>query len=253
MAAPERHGVKGNANARTRASAFLGTGFRSVRHRAPTAWFALLALAAALALTMPAHAQTETEFVSNTGQTARTTGLTGNRYAQSFTTGSEENGYILSGIEMVMKTGGGFGRARMWLHEEASGLPGTRVTAMTQPGSWPLNTPLRFTAPANTLLKQDTTYFIVIHPTNGGGLGTTTSSAEDSVGFGFGFGFCSELRRSLRSWSAIFKTDALTAPCARCGYRAGADIRRRPRCLPNADSFHPPSPGNPEPPGDLGP
>ena len=79
--------------------------------------------------------------------------------------------------------------------------------------------------------------------------------AEDSVGFGFGFGFgfCSELRRSLRSWSAIFKTDALTAPCARCGYRAGADIRRRPRCLPNADSFHPPSPGNPEPPGDLGP
>ena len=61
IAAPERHGVNGNSNARTRDSAVLGTGLRSGRGRARAAWFALLAFTAALAATVPAHAQTGRE------------------------------------------------------------------------------------------------------------------------------------------------------------------------------------------------
>ena len=61
IAAPERHGGNGNSNARTRDSAVLGEGLRSGRRRARAAWFALLAFTAALAATVPAHAQTGRE------------------------------------------------------------------------------------------------------------------------------------------------------------------------------------------------
>ena len=134
------------------------------------AGLALLLLAAMAALPSPAQAQNL--MVSNTDG-AFTNSLS-NIFAQSFRTGRHTTGYILhsvgirlAGGENQTYTGSNY---RVRILSDSSGSPGTTVVAtLTSPSSVKSGSVNVFTAPANSPLNANTTYWVEAAQTDGTG------------------------------------------------------------------------------------
>ena len=158
----------------------------SRRRRARALVLPLLLACAALLGACAAWADT---LVSTTGQSGKGGfTLVNNDLAQAFTTGSETNGYQLTGAKV------------RWADTSATGdppdikLPGatatvtaivtdglgstaTTVATLTNPGTW--SEISEFTAPSGTTLSANTTYYLIIEGTDGR-VAVTTATGEDS-------------------------------------------------------------------------
>ena len=125
--------------------------------RALPAAAALLALALLAGLAPGAQAQST--LVSNTGQIESLTA--GTEYATAFTTGSNTYGYTLSAVDIEMRTAAG--RNTVVTIRAHGTNPGAVVATLTNPSSFTDNAANTFTAPANTTLAANTTYFLVVN------------------------------------------------------------------------------------------
>ena len=146
--------------------------------------------------------------VSNTGQTAGTA-LTStaelNSFAQSFTTGSNVNGYLLSSVDLGLSAATGVTvEVALWstgvgqfnivgdpLHGSIRPFlnhPANRVVTLTGPSSIDTDTSTleQFTTNGDVLLLHDTTYWIVVTKTAGAdaGLGVGAASSPGAVDSG---------------------------------------------------------------------
>ncbi len=145
----------------------------------------LIVLGAAVAAPEQAAAQTETTFLSNTGQ-ALAFG-SNNLRATRFTTGAGT--YTLSsvGIDIgTLPSPAPTPLVQIYGHSGTGvGAPGTLLATMTNPATLVSNAVNVFTAPANTTLSANTNYWVVTSnsaATDGTGfrVSTTSSSALDS-------------------------------------------------------------------------
>ena len=133
-----------------------------VRSARALAVAALLALSGALAL--PATAQEQTTFVSNLAKAQGS--RAGSIQAQSFSTGSHTAGYMLSTVQLLYATKGSAADTsalRVKIRTNSSGAPGGLVADLSNPASFVANTIVSFTAPANTMLDAEETYWVVIN------------------------------------------------------------------------------------------
>ena len=119
---------------------------------------ALLALTGGLFLPASAEAQTAITLVSNTDQSTRTE----NYYravSQRFDTGSNEDGYTLTGVDVVSASSTGFTAQVCGVDSDLE--PTSTCTDLTRPDTFAVDT-MSFTAPADTLLTKSTTYTVVV-------------------------------------------------------------------------------------------
>ena len=130
-----------------------------VRSARALAAAALLALAGALFLPASAEAQTATTLVSNTGQS---TDVLDNKraFSQRFTTGSNEEGYTLTGVDVVSASSTGF-TAQVCGVDSDTLKPTSTCWDLTAPDPFAVGT-MSFTAPTNTVLVKETTYAVVV-------------------------------------------------------------------------------------------
>ena len=134
-----------------------------------------LAVLAVLATVAPeqAVAQSDTTFISNTGQT--TNFASASVQAVAFTTGTGT--YTLSSVGIFVGIQSGTVTPRVQIYGDASGNPGsTLVATMANPGTITESAVNSYTAPANTTLSASTTYWVV----------TSNSAATDGQGFRVG-------------------------------------------------------------------
>ena len=131
---------------------------------------ALLALLAGLALLAPvaAHAQPTIDLVSNMSAGTATRGPA--YQAQSFRTGSDAIEYSVTGVQLrfdehtVGRPPGAspddLRNVSVKIRKDANGFPGALVATLTGSGGYGVRT---FTAPANTTLDANTTYWVVVN------------------------------------------------------------------------------------------
>ena len=118
---------------------------------------ALVAVMAALATAVSAQ---ETELVSNFGQTEQSLSNPSSqyRYAQDFTTGANPDGYTLNKIDLKVS-----GNSDSTFTVELATGVSTSVNTYTSVATLSRGTGVSsFTAPANTVLSPNSTYFVVI-------------------------------------------------------------------------------------------
>ena len=141
---------------------------------------ALLPLASALALPAAADAQTETTLVSNIGQGSTSSVTRSARVAQVFTTGSNESGYTLTGVDIV-STGvayrvefcGTNAAVPTYCSSYGFSAESTVTTLATQSFSASLS-PFQ--------LDSETTYAVALFPSGDSqGYSVTTLDAEDAA------------------------------------------------------------------------
>ena len=150
------------ASAAGRAARSAGARRGLVRSAHALAVAALLALSGALAL--PATAQEQTTFVSNLAKAQGS--RSGSIQAQSFSTGSHTAGYMLSTVRLFYATKGSdadTSALRVKIRTNSSGAPGGLVADLSSPASFAVDTIVSFTAPANTKLDAEETYWVVIN------------------------------------------------------------------------------------------
>ena len=122
--------------------------------------------------------------VSNFGQTAASEVTTiQHSLAQKFTTGNNAQGYTLASVEFGTSTTDPSDTAAVTLRSVSNaGVPGSQIgNAFT--GSL-TNTSSTYTAPANTTLAANTSYFIVVERTGGIFSFTTTNETDEDTGGG---------------------------------------------------------------------
>ena len=148
--------------------------------RAGSRFVAALCLALLCVLALPALAQAQTTFVSNTGKGDRTSDTiigTTSFYAQEFTAGSGSGGFTLTEVVVDIR-GGSTGTPAFSLYTSANGIPGTKVVDLT--GSIASAGEQSFTPASATTLSESTKYFVVAGMSSGSGnLQRTNSGAED--------------------------------------------------------------------------
>ena len=115
--------------------------------------------------------------VSNLGRSAATVGLD-EEFSQRFTTGSNEEGYTLIGVDIVSTTTTVF--AIRLCETDTSGQPVSPCTNLVDPASFAEGTN-SFTAPAATLLAKDTTYSVHGKNPSHNRFGTTLEDGEDAA------------------------------------------------------------------------
>ena len=120
-------------------------------------------------ITVSAAPTTETTFISNTGQTTITSPIT--LRATAFTTGAGT--YTLSSVAILVFGQNSTTTPLVQIYTDTSNNPGTLVATMTNPATLAGNAVNIFTAPANTTLAANTTYWV-----------TTSNSAAAGGGFG---------------------------------------------------------------------
>ena len=130
--------------------------------------------------------------VSNIGQSSTSTESVGTTQgfnyprAQAFSTGTDSSGYVLDSVELYIgntpDTPDDFSVA---IHRASGINPGTKLFDLSNPATFSANSVNTFTAPANTRLDSQTTYFVVVDydspATEGTTIGATTADAEDST------------------------------------------------------------------------
>ncbi len=150
--------------------------------------------------TTAAEAQTVT-VVSNLDNTFTADGLNG-RHAQSFITGANSRGYLLSSVRIYLDAFALVSGTTpvVVIRADSNGRPGDVVVTLTNPDSFPSNNPGRatFTAPADTTLAANTTYWMVINDTEGSlNWRHTTDGSETGLS---GWSMGAAKRRSNRRW-----------------------------------------------------
>ena len=131
-----------------------------VRSARALAAAALLALTGGLFLPASAEAQTAITLVSNTGQSEQTE----NYYravSQRFDTGSNEDGYTLTGVDVVSASSTGFTAQVCGVDSSDDNRPTSTCWDLTAPDTFAVGT-MSFTAPTNTVLVKETTYAVVV-------------------------------------------------------------------------------------------
>ena len=122
---------------------------------AASAAAALLALTGALAVPQSADAQTVATLVSNTGETVGNE--VASKAAQPFTTGSAA---VLASVDIRLGSSSLAGPPRVRILQDDSGSPGAELVTLVNPSSIVNEAVNNFTAPANTTLLADTTYYV---------------------------------------------------------------------------------------------
>ena len=170
------------------------------------AWCAAIGLVAfslAAVAVLPARAQADV-LVSNLNQPIHTSGvsiigistlfpqriLQQHSAAQSFTTGDAADGYTLSSVELYVKTSPDTDALRVSIYNaDGDGNPGTSIQVLGSPTTISETSLNTFTAPADTILSKETTYFVVVEATSDTlargisiGLGTALGQGTDSGG-----------------------------------------------------------------------
>ena len=126
---------------------------------------------------------TEVALVSNMGKPtylANTFGELNLDRAQTFTAGTNANGYTLTSIEFdftAVPTSGS-PAVSLW-SVDSDGLPSTNLTNLTNPASITTGANI-FTAPAGTALSKDESYAVFVSPWSGARIKVTNSNGEDS-------------------------------------------------------------------------
>ena len=147
---------------------------------------AVLAIAAGLALSAPAQAQTATTFVSNIGQTNSSFASlisTTDWRAQQFETGSNAGGYNLSEIVVNFRSGGS--TVTVALYTSTTGdEPGTEVVALSGSAGAGEQS---FTPSSTTTLSASTKYFILLATSSGSANLQRTSSDDIDSGASTGW------------------------------------------------------------------
>ena len=118
----------------------------------------LLLAAAGIAL-----AQTLT-LVSNLSET-RLVSASQEILAQSFRTGSDTGGYTLSDVQLTLNGGTSTAVVAVQVKDDNAGAPGNLVASLTDPVANNVQYPedATFTAPTNTTLAANTTYWVVVN------------------------------------------------------------------------------------------
>ena len=107
-----------------------------------------------------AEAETATTLVSNTGQSTTRVESSYRAVSQRFTTGSNEDGYTLTGVDVVSASSTGF-TAQVCGVDSDTLKPTSPCTNLTAPGTFAVGT-MSFTAPADIPLTNSTTYAVVV-------------------------------------------------------------------------------------------
>ena len=204
-----------------------------VRSAQALAAAALLALTGALFLPPSAAAQTVIDLVSNTGQGTYTENFR-RAMSQGFTTGSNEDGYTLTGVDVVSASSTGFTAQVCGVNTDGS--PTSTCSDLTRPDTFAVGT-MSFTAPADIPLTNYTTYAVVVTalatntaPTGetwtgvAQGWGLTSANDEDAdpaVGWSLS-DYSHEVRRrgTLGSWAVV----TLELRIAIKGYAGGGTV-----------------------------
>ena len=134
-----------------------------------------------------AVAQTTITLVSNHGETFETSRGLHVDHAQAFTTGSDDAGYTLTGIDIrIAGVRNATDVNTVTLRTASGGLPGTSLGTLTAPSSFTANALSPYTT-AGIDLAPNTTYFVVIGRYPGAHTGTTnalwvTASTNEASG-----------------------------------------------------------------------
>ena len=146
-------------------------------------------------------------FVDNTAETDYGVAVAGNLYSQSFTTGPNTGGYILTSIGVVGENGVNDFSVAVF-NADTSGAPVALHTSLIPPGNFPEGvSTIHFHAPPNTRLRPDTTYSIVLGPGRTPSrfrqISATQSNADNAGAGGWSIGDALHSRRSAFSpWSS---------------------------------------------------
>ena len=116
---------------------------------------------AAMTMATPAQAQTVTTLVTN-GSESISTNLVGAFQAQAFTTGDNATGYIVTAVQIGLGIAGDKSISAV-IREDNGGEPGDLVATLTNPTSFTNYILHTFTAPEDTALEANTTYWLSIH------------------------------------------------------------------------------------------
>ena len=123
--------------------------------------------------------------VSNVGQTESGTGTLGATHAQGFTTGSYAAGYVLTSIEIHIKTTsvGDWPKMRAELWSDNNNEPGARLARLTAPSTADTGV-IAFSAQQGTRLTANTVYHFVIYSNDATAttitITNTNSNSEDA-------------------------------------------------------------------------
>ena len=120
----------------------------------------LLAMAA-MTMATPAQAQAVTTLVTN-GSEPVSTNLVGAFQAQAFTTGDNAAGYRVTAVQIGLGIAGERSILAV-IREDNGGEPGELVATLTNPTSFTNYILHTFTAPEDTALEANTTYWLSIH------------------------------------------------------------------------------------------
>ena len=120
-----------------------------------------MVVAGLLAVSTTAQAQTATTFVSNTGETG--TGPNNEFLAQSFITGANAGGYMISEVELMLGFLPSVDTLVRIRRGDAGGVPHDLVATLTNPATLTLSQLNTFTAPTGTTLAANTTYWITLN------------------------------------------------------------------------------------------
>ena len=131
--------------------------------------------------------------VSNTGETSTASitifvNVANNKkdYATSFHTGNNPDGYALTSVQLLVNRKSLSIIPEVSISRDSSGSPGTVRHTLTNPSALPLHTDdstfelTTFTAPDNSTLAADTTYWMVLKATDTGSLARYVVKVTDS-------------------------------------------------------------------------
>ena len=128
--------------------------------------------------------------VTNAAETLKQSGEAG-IVAQTIRTGSNHAGYTISEIDIRLTLSSGAGRTQLKLYRDSgSGRPGAWLATFTNPASLTPGAVNTFTAPANTHLEGNSTYWVQLNEQGGQNtaiLARTVSDAQTgAAGWGIG-------------------------------------------------------------------
>ena len=132
-------------------------------------------------------------FVDNTGEATLAGNIqTNNSNSQSFATGPNTSGYILTSISVVAEFSGSGQTFSLAVHTtDTNGAPVAPHASMIAPGDFPAGeSTITFAAPPNTMLDGGTTYTIILGQvgSNPRRISTTTSDADNAGTSGWSIG-----------------------------------------------------------------
>ena len=132
-------------------------------------------------------------FVDNTGEATLAGNIqTNNSNSQSFATGPNTGGYILTSISVVAESSGSGQTFSLAVHTtDTNGAPVAPHASMIAPGDFPAGeSTITFAAPPNTMLDGGTTYTIILGQvgSNPRRISTTTSDADNAGTSGWSIG-----------------------------------------------------------------